>query len=125
MDNEFMNYFTVTYCMITSTFNAPLLNKSILDLIIISAVPVQNVPVQNGPIAWPQVLLLAAFSRTAHPSNFIVNTALPLVLSNTPAKCEVHRMNDCRDNRRTDRQTDRDSFHLWLDTKIIQISEVL
>ena len=26
-----------------------------------SAVPVQNVPVRNGPIAWPAVLLLAAF----------------------------------------------------------------
>lgn len=26
-----------------------------------SALPVQNVPVQNRPIAWPPVLLLAAF----------------------------------------------------------------
>lgn len=34
LDNAFINYFTVTCCTITSTFNAALLNKSITDLII-------------------------------------------------------------------------------------------
>lgn len=33
-----------------------------------SAVPVQTVLVQNVPFAWPLVLLLADFSRTAHPN---------------------------------------------------------
>ncbi len=62
-------------------------------------------------ISWPPVLLLAAFSRTTHPNNFTLNTSVPRVLSNTPAKCKVDRMNGCRDNRRAD----RDSFHLQLD----------
>ncbi len=74
---------------------------------ITSEVPVENVPVRIGQIAWPPVLMLAAFSRTAHPNNFTLDTALPWVLRNTPAKCEVDRMNGCRDNRRTDRQIDR------------------
>ncbi len=64
-----------------------------------NAVLVQNMPVWNGP-----VLLLAAC--------FTLDTALPWVLNNTPAKCEVDRMNGCQDNRRKDRQTDRGSFHL-------------
>ncbi len=64
-----------------------------------------------GPIAWPPVLLLADFWRAARPNNFTLDTAL-WVLSNTPDKCEVDRMNGCRDNRRTDGQTDRDSSHL-------------
>ncbi len=55
--------------------------------------PVQNAPVRNGPTAWPPVLLLAAFSRTAHPNDFTLDTALLWVLSNTPAKCDVDRMN--------------------------------
>ncbi len=71
-----------------------------------SAVPIQNMPVQNRSIAWPPVLLLPAFSKTAHPNNFRLDTALPWVLSNTPAKCEVDRMNGCPDNQRTDRQTE-------------------
>ena len=37
-----------------------------------------------------------------------LDCALPWVLSNTPAKCEVDRMNGCRDNRRTDIHTYRD-----------------
>ncbi len=70
----------------------------------------------NGPITRPPVLLLAAFSRTAHPNNFTLNTALPWVLSNTPATCEVDRMNGCPDNRRTDRQTETPSIlaRLWM-----------
>ncbi len=71
----------------------------------ISAVPVQNMPTGNGPIAGPLVLLFAAFSRTAHPNAFTLDTAPPLVFSNTPSECEVDRMSGCRDNRRTDRQT--------------------
>ena len=67
--------------------------------------PIQKVPVRNGPIAWPPRWLRAAFWRTAHPNNFILDTALPWVLSDTPAKCEVDRMNSCRENRRTDRHT--------------------
>ncbi len=43
--------------------------------------------------------LYCAFSRTAHPNNFTLDTTLPWVLGNTPAKCEVNQMNDCRDNR--------------------------
>lgn len=58
-----------------------------------SAVPVH---IWNGPIAWPPVLLLAAFSRTAHPNNLTLDTALPWGLSSTPAKCEVDWMNGCR-----------------------------
>ncbi len=50
-------------------------------------------PVRNEPIAWPPVLQL---SLTAHPNNFTLNSALPWVLSNTPAKCEVDWINDCR-----------------------------
>ncbi len=64
------------------------------------------VPVRKGLIAWPPVLLRAAFLRTAHLKNFTLDTALPWVLSNTPAKCEVDWMNGCRDNRRTDRQAE-------------------
>ena len=71
--------------------------------------PVQNVPVRNRPIAWPPILLLAAFLRTAHPNNFTLHTALPCVLSNTPTKCEADRMNGGQ----TDRQTDRQRL-LWL-----------
>ncbi len=52
--------------------------------------------------AWPPVLLLEVFSRTTHPNSFTMDTALPWVLSNTPAKCEVDQINDCRDNRQTD-----------------------
>ena len=48
------------------------------------AQPVQNVPVQNGP--------MAVLSRTVHPNNFSLDTALPCVLSNTLATCEVDRM---------------------------------
>ncbi len=69
--------------------------KTVLLIVDTSAVPVQNHFVRNGPIAWPPVLLLAAFSRTAHPNNFTLDTALPWVLSNTPAKCEVDQMNGC------------------------------
>ncbi len=29
----------------------------------------ENVPVRNGLIAWPPVLLRAAFSRNTHPNN--------------------------------------------------------
>ncbi len=65
---------------------------------------------QNGPIAWPLVLLTAAFLRIAHPNNFTLNTAHPWVLSKTPAKCEVNQRNGCRDNRRADRKMDRDSL---------------
>ena len=32
-----------------------------------------------GTVAWPPVLLLAAFSRTAHPNNVTLDTVLPLV----------------------------------------------
>ena len=39
-------------------------------------------------------------------------TAHPWVLSNTPAKCEVHRRNGCRENRQTDRQR---LIPLWFD----------
>ncbi len=46
-------------------------------------------------------------------NNFTLDTALPWVLNNTPAKCEVNWMKGCQDNQRTDRQTD--SFHLLLD----------
>ncbi len=50
------------------------------------------VPVRNGPIAWPPVLLHAAFSRTTHPNNFTLNAALPWVLSNAPAKRDRQRL---------------------------------
>ncbi len=53
-------------------------------------------PVQNGLIACPPALLLAVFF-SAHPNNFTLDTALPWILSNTPTKCEVDRMNGCRD----------------------------
>lgn len=48
---------------------------------------------------------LAAFSRTADP-NFEFDTALPCVLRNIPAKCEVNWMNGCWDNQKTDSQTE-------------------
>ncbi len=69
------------------------------------------VPVQNGLIAWPLALLLAAFSKTTHPNSFTLETALPWVLSNTPAKCEVDWMNECRDNGRTNRVTEAPSIY--------------
>ncbi len=65
---------------------------------IISAVPIHNLPVRNWPIVWPVVLLLAAVSRTSHPNNFTLDNVVPLVLSNTLAKCEVDWKNGCRDN---------------------------
>ena len=37
-------------------------------LFVTRAVPIQNVP-QNGPIAWTLLLLLAAYSITAHLNN--------------------------------------------------------
>lgn len=40
-------------------------------------------------IAWPPASLLTAFSRAAHPNYFTLDTALPLVLSNTHSKYEV------------------------------------
>lgn len=55
------------------------------------------------PIAWPLVLLLAAFPRTAHPKNFTLNTAFPWLLSNTPAKYELDWMNGCWKTQWTDR----------------------
>ena len=69
------------------------------ELLYTSAVPVENVPVQDRPIAWPPVLLLllAAFLRN-RSSKPLHSTALSWVLSNTPAKCEVDRMNGCREN---------------------------
>jgi len=51
--------------------------------------------------------LLATFLRTAHPNNF----TLPWFLSNKSAKCEVDRMNGCRENRITDIHTYKKSFH--------------
>ncbi len=62
---------------------------------------------RNGPTALPLISLLAAFSRTAQPNNFTLDSGLVWVLSNTPAKCEANWMNGCRDNWRTDRHTDR------------------
>lgn len=47
----------------------------------------------------------ASFSRTAHPIDFALNTALPWVRSNTPAECEVDRVDSSRDMQRTDIQT--------------------
>ena len=82
-------------------------NSDILILICTSAVLVQNMSVMNGLITWPLVLLLADFSRTAHPNNFTLDAALHCVLSKTPDKCEVDRMNCCRENRRTHIHTDR------------------
>ncbi len=49
-------------------------------------------------------MFVVVSSITAHPNSFTLDTAPPRVLSNTLAKCEVDRVNGCRDNRRTDRQ---------------------
>lgn len=49
-----------------------------------SHVPIQNVPFRHGSNAWPLVLLLAVFLRTAHPNNSTLDAALLWVLSNTP-----------------------------------------
>ncbi len=51
--------------------------REALFISVTSAAPVENVPVQKGPIAWPPVLLHAAFSRAALPDNFTLDTALP------------------------------------------------
>jgi len=52
----------------------------------------------TGLIAGPPVsLLLAAFSRTTQHSTL----AVPCVLSNAPAECEVVHMNGCQENGRT------------------------
>ena len=45
------------------------------------------VPVGNRQIGFPPVLLLAAYS------GFTLNTALPCVPSQTPAKCEADQVN--------------------------------
>lgn len=34
------------------------------------ALPIWNVSVRNRPISWPPILLVAAFSRVAHPNNW-------------------------------------------------------
>ena len=49
----------------------------IITIIITSAVP----------IAWPLVLMCAAFSRTANQNNFMLNTSLGSM--QTPDKCQV------------------------------------
>ncbi len=59
---------------------------------------VQTVPVQNLTLVGPLVLLPAAFSRTVHPNNFRLDSALPRVLSDTPASRDVDWLNGCRDN---------------------------
>jgi len=47
---------------------------------------VRSMAVGNGPTVRPPVLLLlAALLRTAQPSDFTLDTALPWVLGNTPA----------------------------------------
>jgi len=45
------------------------------------------------------LLLLAVCLSTAHPNIFTLHTALPWVVSNKPAKCEVNWINGCRENR--------------------------
>jgi len=37
--------------------------------------------------------MVSGIAAALHPHNVTLNTALPWVLSNTPAKCEVDRMN--------------------------------
>ncbi len=54
-----------------------------------SAAPFRNVAVWNRPIAWPLALVLAAFSITAHPINFTLDTALPWVLSKKVKKTDL------------------------------------
>ncbi len=66
---------------------------------------------KSGLIAWPQVLLLAALPRTAHPNSFTLDTELLWVLGNTLVKCEVDPMKRCQDTRRTYRQTESPSIY--------------
>ena len=51
--------------------------------------------------------------RTAHPNHFPLDTALPLVVSNKPAKREVNRVVDCWGTRRTDTHTKAPSIWVW------------
>ncbi len=92
-------YSKVLLFLVTICFQPQLCSVSVFACVFLtSAVLVQIVPVRNRPVACLPVLLLAAFSRTAHPNNVTLDTALLWVLSNTPAKCEVNRMNGCQDN---------------------------
>lgn len=52
---------------------------------------------QNRSIVWTPVQLIVAFTRTAHSNHFTLDTALPWILSNTPAEREEDQMNDCRE----------------------------
>lgn len=71
-----------------------------------------------GRLLGLQYLLLAAFSKSR--SSKLLDTRAVHVLSNTPAKCKVHRMNGCLVNPRTDIQTETSSIlvrwsNRWLD----------
>ncbi len=59
-------------------------------------------------------LRIAACSFLENCSSTQLHTQLGSSAIYLPSS-QVDRMNGCRDNRRTDRQTDRDSFHLQLD----------
>ena len=78
--------------------------------------PLKTCLFPNGPISWPPVLLLAAFSRTAHPNNFTLDTAIhpPNVKSigwTVVKEIEV--------------QTYRDSFHFRCQWSICQLPILL
>jgi len=56
-----------------------------------------------------------AFSRTARPNDFTLETVLPRVLSNTPAEREVNRANGRPENQRkaAHKTTDRADYYYY------------
>lgn len=61
-----------------------MLNNSFKHQATLSFVSTSAMPDQNVLIAWPVVMQLAVFSRTAHPNNFTFITVLSWVLTKTP-----------------------------------------
>ena len=53
--------------------------------------------VQNRSIAWRLILHLAAFLFAAHPNIFTLTPSVHWGLSKTPVKCEIDRVNGCRE----------------------------
>jgi len=86
-------------------------------------------PVQCSAVPWRLCgagPLLAAFSWIAHPNNFTFDSAtLPWVLGIPPAKCDVNRINGCRENWRTARHTYIDTYKIEDSSQSVLLSHVL
>ena len=76
----------------------------------VPSMPFGSVAFNRGPLAIHYTVCTSGSSNallinmSRRSQELALDTALPRVLGNTPAKCEVDRMNGCQENQRTDIQ---------------------